>query len=188
MNFTVHEVTFLTEELHLRPHSWYWNLNKVLILKISTKNVTTLLESECPVFSVDYVPTVPTLVVVRSWGQDLFGWKCYISGMWNLCVQSNLCWRLALFSQFQQFCALSYSLFITLRFYIYTTVMTLYIVQSIISWIGRIVALLCTTTDTWSHEMVLCPFFSRRSKKQFRVCGVFRKRVTVSLCDCEWQK
>jgi hypothetical protein len=29
-----------------------------------------------------------------------------------------------------------------------------YIVQSIVSWIGHIVALLCITVDTWSHEMV----------------------------------
>jgi uncharacterized protein (DUF697 family) len=57
----------------------------------------------------------------------------------------------------------------------------MYIVQSIISWIGSIVALLCVTADTWSHEVVLCPFFSRPSKKQLRVCGVFRKKVTVMM-------
>jgi hypothetical protein len=27
----------------------------------------------------------------------------------------------------------------------------------VVQWIGRIVALLCTTADTWSHEMVPCP-------------------------------
>jgi hypothetical protein len=33
-------------------------------------------------------------------------------------------------------------------------------------WIGHIVELLCTTVDTRSHELVLCPFFSRRGKAQ----------------------
>jgi hypothetical protein len=55
----------------------------------------------------------------------------------------------------------------------------IYIVQSLISWIGRIVALLCTTVDTWSHEMVLYPFCSHPSKKQLRACSVFRKKITV---------
>jgi hypothetical protein len=55
----------------------------------------------------------------------------------------------------------------------------LYIVQSIISWTGRIVTLLCTTADTWSHETVPCPFFSSPSKKQLRACGVFRNKVNV---------
>jgi hypothetical protein len=50
--------------------------------------------------------------------------------------------------------------------------------QSIISWIGRIMELLCTTADTWSHEMVPYPF-SRPSKKQLRACGVLRKKATV---------
>jgi hypothetical protein len=45
-------------------------------------------------------------------------------------------------------------------------------------WIGRIVVLLCTTADTWSHELVPCPFFPRPSKKQLRACDVFRKKVT----------
>jgi hypothetical protein len=43
-----------------------------------------------------------------------------------------------------------------------------YAVQPIISWIGRIVALLCITADTWRHEIVQCPFFSRPRKKQLR--------------------
>jgi hypothetical protein len=62
--------------------------------------------------------------------------------------------------------------------------LVMYVVQSIILWIGCIVALLCTTADTWSHEMVLCPFFSRSSKKQLRACGVFRKKVTVVKSSC----
>jgi hypothetical protein len=32
--------------------------------------------------------------------------------------------------------------------------------------------------------MVPCPFFSRPSKKQLRVCGVFRKKVTVVKGSC----
>jgi hypothetical protein len=42
------------------------------------------MESECPKsknFSVDYVPA---LVVFKSWGQDLFVLKCYISEIQNL--------------------------------------------------------------------------------------------------------
>jgi hypothetical protein len=54
-----------------------------------------------------------------------------------------------------------------------------HIVQSIISWFGRIMALLHTTVDTWSHKMVPCPFFSHPSKQQLQVYGVFRKKVTV---------
>jgi hypothetical protein len=61
---------------------------------------------------------------------------------------------------------------------------TTYIVQSIISWTGSIVALLCTTADMWSHEMMPCPFFSCTSKKQLRECGVFRKKVTVVKGSC----
>jgi hypothetical protein len=56
--------------------------------------------------------------------------------------------------------------------------------QLMISWTGRIVALLCTTADTWSHETVPCPFFSRPSKKQLRACGVFRRKVTVVKGSC----
>jgi hypothetical protein len=56
-----------------------------------------------------------------------------------------------------------------------------YIVQSIIPWIGSIVALLCTTADMRNHEMVLCPFFSRPRKTQFRV---FRKKITVVKGNC----
>jgi hypothetical protein len=41
------------------------------------------------------------------------------------------------------------------------------------------VALLSTTADMCSHEMVPCPFISCPSKKQLRVYGVFRKKVTV---------
>jgi hypothetical protein len=67
--------------------------------------------------------------------------------------------------------------------YIYGLHTDIYVLQSIISWTGRMVALLCTTADTWSHEMVPCPFFSRPSEKQLRACvracGVFRKKVTV---------
>jgi hypothetical protein len=54
-----------------------------------------------------------------------------------------------------------------------------YVVQSIISWTGCILALLCITADMWRHEMVPCPFCSCSSKKQLRACGVFRKKVTV---------
>jgi hypothetical protein len=32
--------------------------------------------------------------------------------------------------------------------------------------------------------MVPCPFFSRPSKKQLRVCGVFRKKVIVVKGSC----
>jgi hypothetical protein len=60
----------------------------------------------------------------------------------------------------------------------------MYIVQSIISWIAHIVVLLCTTADTWSHEMVPCPFLSRPSKKQLRVCSIFRKKVTFLEGSC----
>jgi hypothetical protein len=61
---------------------------------------------------------------------------------------------------------------------------SVYVVQSIISWTGRIFALLCTTADMWSHEMVPCPFCSRPSKKQLRACGGFRKKVTVLKGSC----
>jgi hypothetical protein len=59
-----------------------------------------------------------------------------------------------------------------------------YVVQSIISWIGSIVALLCTTADTWSHKMVPCPFFSHPSKKQLHACGIFTKKATVVKGSC----
>jgi hypothetical protein len=59
-----------------------------------------------------------------------------------------------------------------------------YVEQSIISWIGRIMALLCNTADTRSHEMVPCPFFSHPSKKQLHVCGAFRKKVTAVKGNC----
>jgi hypothetical protein len=62
----------------------------------------------------------------------------------------------------------------------------IYIVQSIILWIGRIVALLCTTADMWSHKMVPCSFFSCPSKKQLCACSVFRKKVTVVTGSCLW--
>jgi hypothetical protein len=55
----------------------------------------------------------------------------------------------------------------------------MYVVQSIISRIDRIVTLLCTTVDTWSHEMVSYPFFSGLSKTKLCGCGVFRNKVTV---------
>jgi hypothetical protein len=53
---------------------------------------------------------------------------------------------------------------------------TTYVVQSIISWTGRIVALLSTTADMWSHETVPCPFFSHPSKKQLRACVRYIKK------------
>jgi hypothetical protein len=64
------------------------------------------------------------------------------------------------------------------------TTSSLYVVQSIISRIGRTVVLLCTTADTWSHEMVLCPFFSSPRKKQSCACSVLRKKVTVVKGSC----
>jgi hypothetical protein len=60
----------------------------------------------------------------------------------------------------------------------------IYVVQSIISWIGRIMVLLCTTADTWSHKMVPCQFFSHASKKQLHACSVFRKKVTAVTGSC----
>jgi hypothetical protein len=60
----------------------------------------------------------------------------------------------------------------------------IYVVQSIITWIGLIMALLCITADTWSHKMVSCLFFSRPSKKQLCACLVFRKKVTVVKGSC----
>jgi hypothetical protein len=51
--------------------------------------------------------------------------------------------------------------------------------QSIISWNGRIVALSCIAVNTWIHEMVLCPFFSRPRKKQLRACCVIRRNAIV---------
>jgi hypothetical protein len=38
--------------------------------------------------------------------------------------------------------------------------------------------------QTWGHEKVPCPFFSRPGKKQLRACGVFRKKVTVVKGSC----
>jgi hypothetical protein len=70
-----------------------------------------------------------------------------------------------------------------LRFFLFLFLI-IYVVQSIISWTGRILALLCTTAETWSHEMVPCPFCSRPSKKQLRSCGVFRVKVTVLKGSC----
>jgi hypothetical protein len=64
----------------------------------------------------------------------------------------------------------------------YSTV--LYVVQSKISWVGRIVTLLRATAHTRSHEVVPCPFFSLPSKKQLRSCGLFRKKVTVVKSSC----
>jgi hypothetical protein len=55
----------------------------------------------------------------------------------------------------------------------------LYVVQSIISWNGRIVALSCIAANTRSHEMVTCPFFYRPRKKQLRAYCVFRKNAIV---------
>jgi hypothetical protein len=55
----------------------------------------------------------------------------------------------------------------------------IYVVQSIISWNGRIVALSCIAANTWSHEMVPCPFFSRPRKKQLRACCIFRKNAII---------
>jgi hypothetical protein len=60
----------------------------------------------------------------------------------------------------------------------------IYVVQSIISWTGGTVALLCTTADMWSHKTVPCPFFSCPSKQQLRECGVFRNKVTVVKGSC----
>jgi hypothetical protein len=57
-------------------------------------------------------------------------------------------------------------------------------VEPVISWIGRILALLCPTTDAWSHEMVPCPFFYHPSKKQFRAFGVFRQKIIVAKSRC----
>jgi hypothetical protein len=54
-----------------------------------------------------------------------------------------------------------------------------YVVQSIISWNGRIVALSRIAANTWSDEMVPCPFFSRPRKNQLRACSVFRKNAIV---------
>jgi hypothetical protein len=54
---------------------------------------------------------------------------------------------------------------------------------TIYKWIGCIVALLCTTADTWSHEIVPCLFFCP-SKKQLYACGVFRKKVAVAKGSC----
>jgi hypothetical protein len=34
-------------------------------------------------------------------------------------------------------------------------------------------------TNTWSHEMMPCPFFSRPRKMQLRACCVFRKNAIV---------
>jgi hypothetical protein len=48
-----------------------------------------------------------------------------------------------------------------------------------ISWNGRIVALSYIAANTWSHEMVPCPFFCRPRKKQLRACCVFRKNAIV---------
>jgi hypothetical protein len=59
-----------------------------------------------------------------------------------------------------------------------------HILQSIILWIGCIVALSCTTVDTWSHEVVSGPFFSRPSKEQLCACGVFGKKVSVVKGNC----
>jgi hypothetical protein len=60
-------------------------------------------------------------------------------------------------------------------------------------WIGRIAALLCTTADTWSHEMVPCPFLSlvpTRSSCMHAWCCVFRKELAVVRGSClrEWRK
>jgi hypothetical protein len=60
----------------------------------------------------------------------------------------------------------------------------MYVIQSIISWIGRIVTPLFTTVDTRNHEMVSCPFFSHPSKKQMHLRGVFRKKITVLKGSC----
>jgi hypothetical protein len=49
----------------------------------------------------------------------------------------------------------------------------------IISRTDRIVALLCSTACTWSHEMVPSP-----SKQQLPACGAFRKRVSVVKGSC----
>jgi hypothetical protein len=44
---------------------------------------------------------------------------------------------------------------------------------------------LCSVcTDTWSHEMVPCPFFSRPGKKQLHACSVIRKKVTIMKGSC----
>jgi hypothetical protein len=63
-------------------------------------------------------------------------------------------------------------------------IIIMYMVQSIILWIGRIVALLCTTVDMWSYEMVPCPLFSCPSKKQLHACSVLQKKVTVVKGSC----
>jgi hypothetical protein len=60
-----------------------------------------------------------------------------------------------------------------------------YVVQSIISWTGLVVVVLCTTADTLSHNMVPCSFFSCPSKQKLHACSVSeRKRVTVVKGSC----
>jgi hypothetical protein len=41
------------------------------------------------------------------------------------------------------------------------------------------VELSCIAANTWSQELVPCPFFSRPKKKQLRACCVFRKNAIV---------
>jgi hypothetical protein len=55
----------------------------------------------------------------------------------------------------------------------------LYKVQSILSWTGRIVALLCATSNKW-NGMVPCALLSHPSKKQLWACSIFRKRISVA--------
>jgi hypothetical protein len=52
------------------------------------------------------------------------------------------------------------------------------VVQSIILWVGCIVALLCITVDMWSHEMV-CVRSSLVPARSSCVCRVFRRKVIV---------
>jgi hypothetical protein len=59
-----------------------------------------------------------------------------------------------------------------------------YVAQSLISWTGRIVALLWTVVDIFSHKMGQCPFISHPSKKQLCAFSAFRKNATVVKGSC----
>jgi hypothetical protein len=51
------------------------------------------------------------------------------------------------------------------------------IVNNFVEWPHSGAVMHCS--ESWSHEMVPCPFFSRPRKKQLRACCVFRKNAIV---------
>jgi hypothetical protein len=97
----------------------------------------------------------------------------------------HLGFHLLLASKHVNICSIIYSIFYSLIQSILLLIPTItYVEQSIISWTGCTVTLICTTVDMWSHRMVPCPFSSHHTKKQLRACMQCSQKVTVLKSSC----